>query len=100
MHTHGVSITLMCPNYVRTNLSASAVRGDGSEFNKVDKQVEKGMAPMECARIVVNSVFNRELEVWICPFYYYLGIALLQIFPSVHAWYLRRRLKRQLETAV
>jgi hypothetical protein len=88
----------MCPDYVRTNLSANAVRGDGSEFKKVDKQVEKGMSPMECAQIILRSIFNRELEVWICPFYYKLGIPLLEVFPCLHAWYLRRRLKRQLET--
>jgi len=93
-----VSITIISPNYVRTNLSIKAMKGDGTEFGKVDKQVEKGISPMECAEIIMRSIFNRELEVWICPFYYKLGIPLLRIFPFLHAWYLRQRLKTQLET--
>ena len=88
----------MCPNYVQTNLSTNALKGDGSEFKVTDHQIKKGITPKECAEIIIRSVFDRKLEVWICPFYYHLAIPLLEIFPSFHAWYLLKRLKGQLES--
>jgi len=109
IYANGVSVTLFCPDYVKTNLSQHAVfliileiakkiRGENKQSKKQDKQLEKGMDPMECAYAMVKAVFEREVETWICPFYYKIAVPILRVFPELQAWYLRKRVKQQLET--
>ena len=74
------------------------MRGDGTQYRKTDKQIEKGMDPTDCAFAMVKAMFDREYEVWICPVYYKVFIPIMQMFPSVQAWYLLRRLREQLST--
>lgn len=52
----GVSVHIVSPGYVRTNLSLSAVCGDGSSYGKMDEATEKGADPDEVASKILDSV--------------------------------------------
>jgi hypothetical protein len=56
------------------------------------------MDPTDCAYAAIRAMYNKETELWICPFSYKLLIPLLQVFPSLASWYLMRRLPEQLRT--
>lgn len=54
--TSGVSVHVASPGYIHTNLSRSAVRGDGSLYGMMDDATAKGAHPDDVAVDVLNSV--------------------------------------------
>lgn len=52
----GLGVTMVCPGYVNTNISANALRGDGSAHATVDASIAAGMSPDQAARIIVDGV--------------------------------------------
>lgn len=50
-----VSVHVVSPGYIRTNLSLSAVMGDGKAYNKMDETTANGADPDEVALIILNS---------------------------------------------
>lgn len=98
LYQDGVSVTVICPDYVRTNLSINALKGDGSGFNKTDKQIKNGMDPIECANTMARAIYERVPEAWVCTLKYKCLIPLVRAFPSLHARYLLSRVKEQLST--
>jgi len=61
----GIAITIVCPGYIRTNVSRNALTGDGSAFGRMDETHKDATTPEECARAVVDGVANRKREVHI-----------------------------------
>lgn len=51
-----VSVTVISPGYVNTNLSNNAITGDGSKYGKTDETTAKGMSPQLCARSSLLAV--------------------------------------------
>src|SRR4029079_15064298 len=58
----GIAITIVCPGYIRTNVSRNALTGNGSAFGKMDRSHEGAMRPEECARHIVNAVAKEKPE--------------------------------------
>ena len=52
----GIRVTLALPGFIRTNLTYSALLGDGSEQNSLDDAQAGGMDPALCARKLVEAV--------------------------------------------
>jgi dehydrogenase/reductase SDR family member 7B len=59
----GIDVTIVCPGYIRTNVTRNALTGDGSAFGKMDQTHDHAMRPEECARQIVNAVAGRKQEV-------------------------------------
>jgi len=51
-----VSVHIVSPGYIRTNLSLSAVMGDGKAYSKMDDTTANGANPDEVASEILNSV--------------------------------------------
>jgi short-subunit dehydrogenase len=58
----GISITIICPGYIRTNVSRNALTGDGTALGTMDPTHQDAMLPKECARRIVNAVAKRKEE--------------------------------------
>ena len=52
----GVTVHVASPGYIRTNLSLSAVTGDGTQYGKMDETTAKGADPKEVAVSILDSV--------------------------------------------
>jgi short-subunit dehydrogenase len=61
----GIRVTIVCPGYIRTNVSRNALTGDGSAFGSMDATHAHATTPEECARRVVDGVAKRKREVLI-----------------------------------
>lgn len=59
----GIRVTIVCPGYIRTNVSLNAMTGDGSAFGQMDPTHKNATTPEECARCVVSGVAKRKREV-------------------------------------
>ena len=52
----GVTVHVASPGYIRTNLSLSAVTGDGKAYGKLDPTTAAGADPDDVAVAILNAV--------------------------------------------
>lgn len=79
----GVTVTLVCPGFIKTNISVSALTGDGSKQGRVDRSLKNGGMPAdECARKMVPAIEKNASEVIIAG-REGLGVYLKRYAPAV-----------------
>ncbi len=85
-----IGVTVVCPGYVRTNISINAVNADGKKYGKMDEGQQHGMAPEKCANGIINAVRKNKDEVFIGG--KELRVILLKrFFPGLLNYILKRR---------
>jgi short-subunit dehydrogenase len=60
---NGIHVTMVCPGYIRTEISLSALRGDGRKHAKMDSELAHGMPAEQCARQILRGVARRKREI-------------------------------------
>ncbi len=60
-----VRVVVVCPGFVRTEISKSALTADGSRHAKMDDAQAKGMPAPECAARIVRAIEKDKAEVLI-----------------------------------
>ena len=58
-----IQVTMICPGFIRTNVSINALTGDGSPLNQMDEAQDKGMSPEACAREIVKGIEEGKEEI-------------------------------------
>ena len=61
----GISVTLVCPGRIQTQISVNAVTKDGSKHGKMDPGQEQGIPADKCARIILDSMAKKKREIYI-----------------------------------
>ena len=62
MASSGIQVHVASPGYIRTNLSQSAVTGDGSAYGKTDATTAAGADPEDVAVTILNSVAKGKMD--------------------------------------
>lgn len=57
-----IGVHVISPGYIRTNLSASAMIGNGQRYGKVDNTTSQGADPNDVAMHILNSVACNQAE--------------------------------------
>ena len=78
----GIGVTILCPGYVKTDISKNAVLGDGSKQGKMDDAQGAGMSAEECARQILRAIEKDKMEVNIGGTETY-GILIKRFFPRL-----------------
>lgn len=65
MHPHGVAVTVVCPGYVSTDITLSALKGDGSLHGERAASNAGGMTPERCAQEIAEAIEARPREVYV-----------------------------------
>jgi short-subunit dehydrogenase len=60
---NGIHVTMVCPGYIRTDISLSALRGDGGKHAKMDPGIVHGMPAAKCARRILKGVARGKNEI-------------------------------------
>jgi dehydrogenase/reductase SDR family protein 7B len=60
-----ISITLVCPGFIKTNVSINALTGDGSPQGTMDSAQDNGMPASECARLIIDAIKQNREEIYI-----------------------------------
>ena len=60
---HGISVTIVIPGFVRTEITAHALTGSGERFGRVLPIYREAMAPQECADRILLAVARGKEEV-------------------------------------
>ena len=77
-----VHVTIVCPGYIKTNISVNAVREDGTKYGKMDENQAKGMEPSVCAQKILRAVQKGKHEVLIGG-KEILGVYIKRFFPAL-----------------
>ena len=88
-HRDNIRVTMVCPGFIRTQVSVNALTGDGTRQNKMDQAQEKGMSPEKCARKTIRAIDRRREEVYIGG-REVAAVYVKRLFPSVFSRLLRR----------
>jgi len=85
VHTDNIKVSLICPGYVKTNVSINALTADGSKQNTMDKATEKGLLPEYFAKKMLKAIAKEKQEVVIGGKLEVLAVYLKRFFPTILA---------------
>ena len=60
-----LKVNIICPGYVKTNVSINAVTSEGKAHGKMDKGQEKGISPEKCAAGILKAIRKNKEETYI-----------------------------------
>lgn len=60
-----INISLVCPGFIKTNVTKNALEGDGSKHNKMGKGQKKGMPADEFAQKLIPKIKRGKEEIYI-----------------------------------
>ncbi|CAF0813716.1 unnamed protein product [Rotaria sordida] len=60
-----IDVTIVCPGFVRTDISLNAFEGSGLKHGKMDPKTDKGTDPTKCAYDILCGISNREHEIYV-----------------------------------
>jgi len=62
---HGIQVLMVCPGFIRTNVSVNALTGDGSPQNKMDDAQKNGLDPDILAQKIIKAHINGKTEIYV-----------------------------------
>lgn len=89
----GISVTLICPGFVNTDVAKNALTGDGSQQNSQDSATENGLEVHDFAERMLKAVYKKKFEAYFGK-KEVLGIYLKRYFPKFLHWYTLRSVVR------
>ena len=60
-----ISISIICPGFIKTNVTINALTADGTKQNTMDDAQANGMSANECALQIINAIKSGKEEVYI-----------------------------------
>ncbi|MCA6075369.1 SDR family oxidoreductase [Fulvivirga sedimenti] len=84
LHDSNIHFTIVCPGFIRTNVSVNALTADGQPLNQMDDAQAKGMSPERCAHKIRQAIKKRKNEVYIGGKEVY-ALYLKRFFPGIFA---------------
>lgn len=84
-----IAVTIICPGFIHTQLTMTAVTGDGSPLGKMDHGQYQGMPADVCAKKMIRAIEKRKNEVYIGG-REVLGVYLKRFFPGIFARVIRK----------
>ena len=88
-HKDNIRVTMICPGFIRTALTLTALTADGSPLNKMDAAQYKGKPADWCARKIVSAIERNKEEVYIGGREVF-GVYLKRFFPALFSKVIRK----------
>lgn len=83
-----ITVSMICPGFIHTPITLSAVTGDGSPLGKMDDAQYKGKPADWCAQKIIHAIEKKKNEVYIGGIET-LGVRFKRLFPNWFARYIR-----------
>lgn len=84
-----IKILIVCPGFIKTNVTYNALTADGSNQNTMDEAQANGMSADTCAEKIVQAIERGKEEVYIGGKEKY-GVLLKRFFPALFAKVIRK----------
>lgn len=65
VYDKNIQVSLVCPGFIKTNVTKNALEGDGSKHNKMGKGQEKGLPADEFVQKLLPKILKGEPEIYI-----------------------------------
>jgi short-subunit dehydrogenase len=65
VYDDNIAVSLVCPGYIKTNVTKNALEGDGSKHNKMGQGQQKGMHPDDFAAELLPKIARQKEEIYI-----------------------------------
>lgn len=88
-YNDNIKVTMICPGFIRTSLTFSALTADGTPLNKMDEAQFKGKPADWCAQKIIASIEKNKEEVYIGGREVF-GIYLKRFFPGIFSKIIRK----------
>lgn len=95
----GVSVTVISPGYIRTNLSVNAVTGDGTKHGVLDKTTASGWDPKRVAESVFRAVSLKSKDVVLAGLVPTSAVYLRTLFPALFFRIMASRARKEQRSA-
>lgn len=90
LHEDNVKVTIVCPGFIKTDVSVNALGVDGKPTGEMDKAQANGMSAQECAKRMVQAVEKDKREVVIGGTERF-GVLINRLFPGLFAKLILKR---------
>jgi short-subunit dehydrogenase len=84
-----ITVTMICPGFINTPITLSAVTGDGTPLGKIDRAQFNGKPAEWCAKKIIKAIEQKKEEVYIGGVET-LGVRFKRIFPKWFSKYIRK----------
>lgn len=84
LHQHHIKVTLVCPGYIKTNISINAMTAEGKKHNKMDATQQRGWTPQRAAKRILSAVQRGKREIYFGG-YEVIGVYIKRFFPGLFA---------------
>ena len=88
VYQHNIGVTILCPGYIKTDISVNALKADGEKFNKMSVKQANGMSADILAKKVLNKLKRNRRSINIGGSEL-LGIYLSRFVPGIFARIMR-----------
>lgn len=85
-----IGVSIICPGYVRTDVSINAVTADGSKHGKMDESTAKGLDPEYVAKLVIDKILKKKRVIVVAGFKERFAVFLSRFFPGLLARILKK----------
>jgi short-subunit dehydrogenase len=89
-----IYFTLICPGWIRTNVTMNALTGDGSALNTMDATTAAGLTPAALAQKALRAIANKKEEVYIGGAKEVAGVYLKRFVPALFSRIIRKAVVR------
>jgi dehydrogenase/reductase SDR family protein 7B len=90
VHDRGVRVTVICPGFVKTEITVHSLRGDGSLYEQMDSAQAKAMSAEQFAYRAADAIARERAEVLIGGGKELFATQLFRFFPSAYNYLVRR----------
>jgi short-subunit dehydrogenase len=84
-----IFVSMICPGFINTPITLSALTGNGTPLNKLDRAQHEGKPADWCARKIVSAILKRKEEVYIGG-REVIGVYIKRLFPSLFTRLIRK----------
>jgi short-subunit dehydrogenase len=85
-----IYVTLICPGWVKTQVTMNALIGDGSKLNKMDRATSIGIPANQFAQLMVSAIEAKKEEAYIGGNKEVFAVYLKRFFPKLFARAVRK----------
>lgn len=90
LYEDNIKVLLVCPGFVRTNVSINALNEKGEALQQMDDATAKGLAPDDVANQIITAIENGKEEIVIGGLKEKFGVWMKRHFPSVFSIMIRK----------
>jgi len=84
-----ITITIVCPGYIKTNISVNALTETGATYNLMDETQENGLSAEDCAKEIVKAIQQNKEEVYMGG-KEVKGVLFKRLFPKRFSDYMKK----------